>query len=99
MYRGWAGGGEGGGQKKFKNLTDLLAVRLPRWKRPKREESTIDRMAILPMAAMPTKETWHTRPPTQSPTLKSLTTLTNAQCIFYKHLSALVHYYTLYLCI
>ena len=78
---GRAGGGEGGGQKKLKNLTDLLAVHLPRWKRPKREESTIDRMAILPMAAMPTKETWHTRPPTQSPTLKSLTTLTNAQCM------------------
>ena len=57
MYRGRAcGGGEGGGQKKLKNLTDLLAVRLPRWKRPKREESTIDRMAILPMAAMPTKK-------------------------------------------
>ena len=54
MYRGWAG--EGGGQKIFKSLTDLLAVRLPRWKRPKREESTIDRMAILPMAAMPTKK-------------------------------------------
>ena len=56
MYRVWAGGGEGGGQKKLKNLTDLLAVRLPRWKRPKREESTIDRMAILPMVAMPTKK-------------------------------------------
>ena len=49
MYRGWR-------PKKLKNLTDLLAVRLPRRKRPKREESTIDRMAILPMAAMPTKK-------------------------------------------
>ena len=61
MYRGWASGrgvGRVGGQKKFKNLAGLLAD-LPRRKRPKREERTIDRMAILPMAAMPTKNMTH----------------------------------------
>ena len=53
---GSAGGGEGGGQKKLKNSADLVAVHSPGWNRPKREESTVDRMAILPMAAMPTKK-------------------------------------------
>ena len=50
------GGGEGGGQKKFKNWADLLAFHLPRWKRPKQEECTIDRMTILPIVAMPLKK-------------------------------------------
>ena len=60
IYRGWGwwgGGGWGGWRpKKLKNSADLVAVHLPRWNRPKREESTMDRMAILPMAAMPTKK-------------------------------------------
>ena len=39
-------------------------------------------MAILPMVAMLTK-TWRTGPPTQSPTLKSLATLTTVYNEYY----------------
>ena len=52
IYRGW----EGWLPKIFKNSADLLAIHLPRWKRPKQEERMIDRMAILWMVAMPTKK-------------------------------------------
>ena len=54
-------GGEWGGwvaKKNFKNLAGLL-VDLQRRKMPKREERMIDRMAILPMAAMPTNNMAH----------------------------------------
>ena len=88
------GGGRGWGvgrvaAKKLKNSADLVAVDLPRWNRPKWEESTIDRMAILPTAAMLTKKRGTLVRPTQSPTLKSLTTLTSAQCIYYTSLQVL----------
>ena len=46
IYGGWAGRWGFGRvvTKKLKNLEDLLAIHLPRWKRPKQEESTIDRI-------------------------------------------------------
>ena len=54
---GWAGGGEGGGQKNLKTQqTWTGGCPFAKMERAKREESTMDRMAILPMAAMPTKK-------------------------------------------
>ena len=55
MYRGWAGG-RGVGRVAAKKIEKLSRLGGCPIARPKREESTIDRMAILPMAAVPTKK-------------------------------------------
>ena len=70
-------GGEDGGQK---NSADLLAIHLPKWKWPKQEESTIDRMDILAMAVMLT-ENMVVHLLTTTLNNKSLTALTSIQRI------------------